>query len=167
MKLSQHFTLEEMARGTPEEEIPQDVLENLRYVAVELLEPIRESSGLPVLVTSGYRTQAHNAAVGGASGSDHLTGSAADWRVNYPRPQWGIYTWEAFTWARKNLIGRFGQLIWEDHRIAHKNRQKLWIHISRPTSRHPGTSADPNRILVSSSSGHYERYHSSMEPLLW
>lgn len=39
---------------------------------------IGNALGVPVTVTSGYRTPQHNAAVGGVQHSDHLTGSAYD-----------------------------------------------------------------------------------------
>ncbi len=44
---------------------------------VERLQELREQLG-PIRITSGYRCQAHNAAVGGASGSQHLVGTATD-----------------------------------------------------------------------------------------
>lgn len=46
-----------------------------------VLQCIREHFGKAVTVTSGYRTAAHNAAVGGAKSSQHLLGRAADIRV--------------------------------------------------------------------------------------
>ena len=46
-----------------------------------VLQCIREHFGKAVTITSGYRTPAHNAAVGGAKSSQHLLGRAADIRV--------------------------------------------------------------------------------------
>ena len=46
-----------------------------------VLQCIREHFGKAVTITSGYRTAAHNAAVGGAKFSQHLYGRAADIRV--------------------------------------------------------------------------------------
>ena len=48
---------------------------------VVLLQCIREHFGKPVTITSGYRTAAHNTAVGGAKSSQHLLGRAADIQV--------------------------------------------------------------------------------------
>lgn len=48
---------------------------------VELLERIREHFSKPVIITSAYRTPAHNAKSGGAKFSQHLYGRAADIRV--------------------------------------------------------------------------------------
>ncbi len=46
-----------------------------------LLEALREKLGSDsIVITSGYRTEQHNAAVGGAKGSQHQKGNAADIR---------------------------------------------------------------------------------------
>ena len=53
---------------------------------VVLLQAIREHFGKPVTITSGYRTAAHNTAVGGAKSSQHLLGRAADIQVQDTDP---------------------------------------------------------------------------------
>ena len=50
-------------------------------VLTVVLQCIREYFGKAVTITSGYRTAAHNAAVGGAKSSQHLLGRAADIQV--------------------------------------------------------------------------------------
>ena len=45
---------------------------------VTLLEAVRTHFGRPVVIHSGYRSGAHNAAVGGSPRSKHLLGLAAD-----------------------------------------------------------------------------------------
>jgi len=45
---------------------------------VRLLEIMRISLGGPMVITSGYRCQKHNAKIGGAPNSAHLRGLAAD-----------------------------------------------------------------------------------------
>ena len=42
------------------------------------LDKIRECAGFPFVITSGYRTPEHNAAVGGVPGSSHTKGLAVD-----------------------------------------------------------------------------------------
>lgn len=46
-----------------------------------MLEAIRCHFDAPVTITSGYRSSAYNAAVGGATNSRHLYGDAADFQV--------------------------------------------------------------------------------------
>jgi uncharacterized protein YcbK (DUF882 family) len=49
---------------------------------LDYLESIREFSGFPVIITSGYRCPDHNAAVRGKPNSAHTTGEAADFAVH-------------------------------------------------------------------------------------
>ena len=44
----------------------------------EVLDPLREKYGKPIRVNSGYRCKHHNLEVGGAVGSQHMKGEAAD-----------------------------------------------------------------------------------------
>ena len=70
--LSDHFALAEFASR-------DGTLAVLVHPAlVELLEAIRAEVGRPVVITSGYRSAAHNRRVGGRSQSRHLWGMAAD-----------------------------------------------------------------------------------------
>jgi zinc D-Ala-D-Ala carboxypeptidase len=84
--LSPHFTLEEMtasqtaARLGLENVPPYYSTEraNLRRTA-ETLELVRSALGdRPILISSGYRSPAVNAAVGGSSSSAHMIGLAVD-----------------------------------------------------------------------------------------
>ena len=47
-------------------------------ILVDYLQKIRDHFGKPVTINSGYRCAKHNKAVGGASGSRHTKGQAAD-----------------------------------------------------------------------------------------
>lgn len=79
MKLSANFNLIEFACrcGCGGEQAPEIVTSLMRVAA--MLEKVRQAcGGKPLHVTSGYRCAKHNAAVGGAKGSLHLTGQAAD-----------------------------------------------------------------------------------------
>lgn len=49
---------------------------DLAFVA--LLDEVRKLAGVPILITSGLRTFAHNQRIGGAWNSLHLSGHAAD-----------------------------------------------------------------------------------------
>lgn len=49
---------------------------------VTLLQAIRDHFNKPVIITSAYRTQAHNKAVGGSTNSQHLYGKAADIQIS-------------------------------------------------------------------------------------
>ena len=59
---------------TPSEE----VIHNLELLAKNVLQPIRELLGSPIVVTSGYRCLKVNKLNKGAKNSQHLIGQAAD-----------------------------------------------------------------------------------------
>lgn len=48
---------------------------------LKLLDRIRADAGIPFIINSGYRTQAHNTAIGGTPNSAHLRGLAVDIRA--------------------------------------------------------------------------------------
>lgn len=56
----------------------KDILENIEYLASIMLEPVRKIIDQPMIITSGYRCRALNTLCGGANGSMHLQGLAAD-----------------------------------------------------------------------------------------
>ena len=81
-KLSEHFTLEElifsqtaMRKGIDNTPAP-DIVRNLRRLA-GALEDVRALLGAPVVISSGFRGEALNRAVGGARNSAHMRGLAA------------------------------------------------------------------------------------------
>lgn len=84
MKLADHFDLSEMIlsqeasrRGIANEPNNQQI-GNLRGLCAYILEPLRLSVGRPIIVSSGFRSAAVNALVGGSKTSDHMAGLAAD-----------------------------------------------------------------------------------------
>lgn len=75
------FTWDELTRTSRPipNEIPNDeVAANLVRLCSVILDPLREAVGQPLIVTSGFRCAAVNAAVGGSSSSAHVLGLAAD-----------------------------------------------------------------------------------------
>ena len=88
-KLSEHFTLGELTKTkyqTKDGNIPSHVaIENLRNLCENWLEDLRYSYGtlygeddVPVIISSGFRSEEVNRLCGGAKGSNHLTGCAVD-----------------------------------------------------------------------------------------
>ena len=59
-----------------------EVVENLKRLCQHTLEPLREKLGLPIVITSGFRTKALNDIIVHASRkSQHMTGRAADFYI--------------------------------------------------------------------------------------
>lgn len=125
INLSQHFTLAELTASTvarakgidntpPPELIPRMIL------LAEMLERVRSTVGVPVIVTSGYRCQRLNQAVGSFSSSDHTQGHAAD----IVAPAFGTPTEVARLLAPLVSVLGIGQLILEGV------KGKQWVHLS-------------------------------------
>ena len=51
---------------------------NLTALVDNILDPLREAYGKPIVINSGYRCEKLNKKVGGAQTSDHMKGMAAD-----------------------------------------------------------------------------------------
>lgn len=89
---SKYFTLRELTHSatairkginnTPSEAVKI----NLQRLVTNILDPLREEWGKPIIVTSGYRSVRLNAAVGGARSSQHVTGEAVDIRTVSDNP---------------------------------------------------------------------------------
>lgn len=129
MKITANFTLEEFLNSSTAKRLgisnipSREHLENLVLLCKEILQPIRDSYGAPIFITSGYRCETLNRLVGGEKTSQHLVGEAADIVCSDNKSLWQLIL---------RMIQRgeitVGQLIDE------KNLK--WIHISRPTSKH-------------------------------
>jgi len=111
MQLTKDFRLEEF-RSPDNPVIPSDIRSNLMVLCKFVLQPLRDYMGTPVTITSGYRTAAHNAAVGGVKSSHHRRGMAADIVTSDNR--------KAFEFIKNNCS--FTQLI-DEHNLR-------WIHVS-------------------------------------
>lgn len=81
MQLTKNFSLSEFAchdvAGTP---VPAQYLTNVEALAANL-QVLRDELGEPVRILSGYRTPAHNKAVGGVPNSQHMVARAGDLTV--------------------------------------------------------------------------------------
>ena len=60
--------------------LPPFAKENIEALVENVLDPLRERYGKPIVVNSGYRCAKHNREVGGATNSQHMCGEAADIR---------------------------------------------------------------------------------------
>jgi hypothetical protein len=145
MKVSKYFTLEEFTKsqtavrkGIDNSPSPEH-LQNIRMLARNVLDPIREYYARPVYLSSGYRSPALNRAVGGSSKSQHCNGEAADTEVA------GIGNPALARWIIKNL--EFDQIILEFFNPA-EGPNSGWVHVSytmhRPMRRNVITAVKRN-----------------------
>jgi uncharacterized protein YcbK (DUF882 family) len=126
MKLTQHFTLEEMTKSQTasrkgiDNTAPPEVVENLKALCENVLEKIRIHFGKPLSINSGYRGPKLNKAIGGAKNSQHMTGQAADIEMV------GMDNKILFCWIKDNL--EFDQLILEYYKPGVPDSG--WVHVS-------------------------------------
>jgi hypothetical protein len=131
--MAKYFSLPELTRSRTAERLGIDntpgpeAEARLAVLAERLLDPVRELWGGPLTVNSGFRCEALNRAVGGAAGSGHLSGEAADITTGSRagnRRLFGMIVWAAGTETGTGTgTGiAFDQLIDE--------RDYSWLHIS-------------------------------------
>ena len=92
----------------------------LHVLVDQLLDPIREAWGEPIVVSSGYRCKELNALVGGVKNSHHLLGCAADIIAGNKADHRRLF--KLIQQMQQAGQIRFTQLIWEG--------DGRWIHIS-------------------------------------
>ena len=129
MKLTEHFSLEEMLRSdlaikygiknepeTPEE--AEEVKKNLVAICTKILEPLREYMQQPIYINSAYRCKKLNKILHSSSPtSQHLTGSAVDIRIT--------------TVEQMNKMVGFIKTIEFDQLIIEQNScESRWLHVS-------------------------------------
>lgn len=110
-----HFTLSEFFTGCSVLErslavSKSDIVSNIFQLGI-LLTHIREEFPYPIKITSCYRDSGHNASVGGTRTSQHLTGSAVDFKIDFP-PYCFDDLDHVVYWIRHYLV--FGQLVQYD-----------------------------------------------------
>ena len=126
MKLSKHFSLEELCKSQTATRLginnlakDENVITNLKKICENILEPIRENYGIPFSPNSAYRSPKLNNAVGSSHKSQHLKGQAVD--IEIP----SIDNYQLAQWIRNNLD--FDQLILE---FYNGEPSSGWVHVS-------------------------------------
>ena len=127
MKLSENLTLREAIKSntatrlgidnTPE----QWEINNLRAIAENIFQPVRDHFGVPIGVSSGYRCKELNTAIGGSKYSQHMIGEALDIDADiYGK----VTNAEIFNYIKNNL--EWDQMIWE----FGDDEEPNWVHVS-------------------------------------
>ena len=127
MKLSKNlslgeFTNSQTAKRRGIDNTPKgNHLEAAKELAENIFQPIRDYFGKPIFISSGYRSQALNEAIGGSKTSQHSKGEAIDIDMDHRN---GPENEEIFHYIRENLP--FDQLIWE----FGTDKRPDWVHVS-------------------------------------
>jgi hypothetical protein len=141
MKLSANFTLREYIKSQTAsrrgiDNSPTEVhLDNALALFENVVQPVREHFG-PTIVTSGYRSEMLNAAIGGSPRSQHSKGEAVDIEVM------GVSTAEVSQWIADNLV--FDQLILEFFEPGDTNSG--WTHVSYSRGENRGETLTASKV---------------------
>ena len=128
MKLSQHLSLSEVTRSESAKRngisnMPTgEHIANFMLLAEKVFEPIREHFGVPIHISSGYRSKELNAKIGGSSSSQHCHGKAID--IDMDGSTNGVTNKMVYDYIKDNL--KFDQLIWEFGDDTNPD----WVHVS-------------------------------------
>jgi len=95
----------------------QEHIENLKEIALNVFQPLRDWYGKPIFISSGYRSKALNTAINGSLTSQHSKGEALDLDVD-------LDNYKLFNYIKNNLT--FDQLIYE---FGDENCP-AWVHVS-------------------------------------
>lgn len=131
-KFSKNFTYEELVNSATAKRLKidntpnEEQKEKLKKLAVEILQPIRDKYGKPIVVTSGFRCIKLNSAIGGAKTSQHCKGEAADIRSVSDTRKDNIELFNLILQMLKDKEIKVGQLIDE--------YGYNWVHVSLPRS---------------------------------
>lgn len=131
--ISEHITYAEATKSATASRLGLDnspsarELASMKRIAARIFEPVRRevTKGMPLAVTSFYRSTDVNAAVGGSLTSQHSKGEAMDIDADI---HGGCTNREVFEFIRDNL--EFDQLIWE---MGNDNTPD-WVHVSLKAS---------------------------------
>lgn len=132
-KLSKNFTFEELiysataSRYGIDNTPTQQGKQKLKRLAQEILQPIRNAWGKPIIITSGYRCDKVNSLVNGSKNSQHRLCEAADIKVGGIQENKKLFELIA-KMVRDGKI-KVGQLINEYN--------YSWVHVSLPRSGKP------------------------------
>ena len=94
-------------------------LRNLIEIANNIFQPLRDGIGKPIRISSGYRSEKLNKAVGGSKTSQHNKGQALDLVATT-----GFTNKDIFDYIKKHL--EFDQMIWE----FGTDKNPDWVHVS-------------------------------------
>lgn len=136
MKIGKYFTLQEFTKSTvakrfginntPNEDQKNNIINLVKYI----LDPLRETYGKSIIVTSGFRCDELNEKVGGAKNSHHKSGCASDIRTIEDTPEENKKLFDLII----ELDLPFDQLIdeynfdWVHVSFSEKNRKQI-LHI--------------------------------------